>query len=83
MAALTNQDFMFRMTLSLVLGLFIGFERQITGQVAEIRIKVLICMGAWLFVLRCHFQRYRKCKRHQHGYNSMAYRHDWYSGEYG
>lgn len=51
MEALTYQDFMLRIALSLVLGLLIGLERQITGHIAGIRINVLICMGACLFVL--------------------------------
>ena len=44
-------DFITRITMSIVLGFFIGLERQITGHIAGIRINILICMGACLFTL--------------------------------
>ncbi|MCD7732074.1 MAG: MgtC/SapB family protein [Oscillospiraceae bacterium] len=44
-------DFVLRIALSLVLGFFIGLERQLTGHTAGIRINVLICMGACFFTL--------------------------------
>lgn len=48
---MTYQDFVIRIVLSLILGFFIGLERQITGHMAGIRINVLICLGASFFVL--------------------------------
>lgn len=48
---MTYIDFMMRILLSIVLGFFIGLERQITGHAAGIRINVLISMGACLFLL--------------------------------
>ena len=44
-------DFIFRIVLSLILGLAIGLERQLTGHPAGIRINVLICMGTCFFTL--------------------------------
>ncbi len=44
-------DFVFRISLSLVLGFLIGLERQLTGHRAGIRINVLICMGTSFFTL--------------------------------
>lgn len=38
-------DFVLRISLSMLLGFFIGLERQLTGHPAGIRINVLICMG--------------------------------------
>ena len=48
---MTYVDFTMRITLSIVLGFFVGLERQITGHMAGIRINILICMGACLFTL--------------------------------
>lgn len=45
------KDFTLRIVLSLVLGLAIGLERQLTGHPAGIRINVLICMGTCFFTL--------------------------------
>lgn len=44
-------DCVYRIGLSLVLGFFIGLERQLTGHPAGIRINVLICMGTGFFTL--------------------------------
>lgn len=44
-------EFIFRIALSLILGLAIGLERQLTGHPAGIRINVLICMGTCFFTL--------------------------------
>lgn len=44
-------DFVTRIMLSLLLGFFIGLERQLTGHLAGIRINVLICMGTCFFTL--------------------------------
>ena len=43
--------FLSRVGLALVLGFFIGLERQLTGHPAGIRINVLICMGTSFFTL--------------------------------
>ena len=43
------REFIFRVLLSLCLGLCIGLERQLTGHFAGIRINVLICLGTSLF----------------------------------
>ena len=51
LTTLSYTDFLFRLALSLLLGLLIGLERQITGHSAGIRINVLISMGTCLFVL--------------------------------
>lgn len=42
---------MMRIVLSIILGFFIGLERQMTGHGAGIRINVLISMGSCLFLL--------------------------------
>ena len=44
-------DFVVRISLSVLLGFFIGLERQLTGHPAGIRINVLICMGTSFFTL--------------------------------
>ena len=44
-------DFVLRISLSVLLGFFIGLERQLTGHPAGIRINVLICMGTSFFTL--------------------------------
>ena len=44
-------SFLFRIFLSLLLGVLIGLERQLTGHPAGIRINVLICMGTSFFTL--------------------------------
>ena len=44
-------DFVLRISLSVMLGFFIGLERQLTGHPAGIRINVLICMGTSFFTL--------------------------------
>lgn len=44
-------SFIIRIFFSLLLGFFIGLERQLTGHVAGIRINVLICMGTCFFML--------------------------------
>ena len=44
-------DFVLRISFSLVLGFLIGLERQLTGHPAGIRINVLICMGTCFFTL--------------------------------
>ena len=48
---LDYNDFAWRIILSLILGLLIGLERQLTGHAAGIRINVLICMGTCFFTL--------------------------------
>lgn len=42
---------MIRIGASILFGLVIGLERQLTGNVAGIRINVLVCLGACIFVL--------------------------------
>ena len=44
-------DFASRIIVALLLGMFIGFERQITGHPAGIRTNMLICLGACMFLL--------------------------------
>ncbi len=44
-------EFIFRIILSIILGFFIGLERQFTGHTAGIRINVLLCMGTSFFML--------------------------------
>lgn len=44
-------DFVIRVLLSLVLGFFVGLERQFTGHPAGIRINVLIALGTSFFTL--------------------------------
>lgn len=44
-------DFVMRISLSLLLGLVIGLERQLTGHPAGIRINVLIALGTSFFTL--------------------------------
>ncbi len=44
-------EFVSRLGLALVLGFFIGLERQLTGHSAGVRINVLICMGTAFFTL--------------------------------
>ena len=48
---MTVMEFLFRVLFSMMLGFFIGLERQITGHPAGIRINVLICIGTSLFTL--------------------------------
>jgi len=43
-------DFTMRISLAVFLGFCIGLERQITGHPAGIRINVLICLGACMFL---------------------------------
>ena len=43
-------DFASRIIISLLLGMFIGFERQLTGHPAGIRTNMLICLGACMFI---------------------------------
>lgn len=44
-------DFTFRIVMSIVLGFFIGAERQLTGHPAGIRTNVLVSLGSSIFVL--------------------------------
>lgn len=44
-------EFVARLGLSILLGFIIGLERQLTGHTAGVRINVLICMGACMFLL--------------------------------
>ena len=44
-------EFTFKILFSLILGISIGLERQLTGHPAGIRINVLICMGTCFFTL--------------------------------
>jgi len=44
-------DFASRIVIALFLGVFIGFERQLTGHPAGIRTNMLICLGACMFLL--------------------------------
>ncbi|MBQ7104402.1 MAG: MgtC/SapB family protein [Bacilli bacterium] len=44
-------DFATRIVIALLLGMFIGFERQITGHPAGIRTNMLICLGSCMFLL--------------------------------
>lgn len=44
-------DFATRIVVSLLLGMFIGFERQLTGHPAGIRTNMLICLGSCMFLL--------------------------------
>lgn len=43
-------DFASRIVIALLLGMFIGFERQLTGHPAGIRTNMLICLGACMFI---------------------------------
>ena len=44
-------DFASRIVIALLLGMFIGFERQLTGHPAGIRTNMLICLGSCMFLL--------------------------------
>lgn len=44
-------DFSSRILVSLLLGMLIGFERQLTGHPAGIRTNMLICLGSCMFLL--------------------------------
>lgn len=44
-------DFASRIVVALLLGMFIGFERQLTGHPAGIRTNMLICLGSSMFLL--------------------------------
>lgn len=44
-------DFASRIVVALLLGIFIGFERQLTGHPAGIRTNMLICLGSCMFLL--------------------------------
>ena len=48
---MTLAAFLTRVLCSVLLGFFIGLERQITGHPVGIRINVLICMGTSFFTL--------------------------------
>lgn len=48
---MTYLEFIGRIALAMILGAAIGLERQLTGHRAGIRINVLICMGACLFLM--------------------------------
>ena len=48
---MTYITFITRVLFSMVLGMAIGLERQLTGHVAGIRINTLICMGTCFFTL--------------------------------
>ncbi len=48
---MTLTDFIIRITTATLFGLLIGLERQLTGNVAGIRINVLVCLGSCIFVL--------------------------------
>lgn len=50
-AVMIYTEFLLRISLSLILGLLIGLERQLTGHPAGIRINVLISMGTSFFTL--------------------------------
>lgn len=44
-------DFATRIVVALLLGMFIGFERQLTGHPAGIRTNMLICLGSCMFLM--------------------------------
>ena len=44
-------DFASRIVIALLLGTFIGFERQLTGHPAGIRTNMLICLSSCMFIL--------------------------------
>ena len=48
---MSYQIFFIRLLFSLVLGVIIGLERQLTGHIAGIRINALICMGTCFFTM--------------------------------
>lgn len=48
---MSYMDFVARVLLSLMLGFFVGLERQLTGHPAGIRINVLIALGTSFFTL--------------------------------
>lgn len=48
---MTWTDCMLRILLSIILGFFIGLERQMTGHGAGIRINILLAMGSCLFLM--------------------------------
>jgi putative Mg2+ transporter-C (MgtC) family protein len=50
MYELTNLDVIIRLSVSLICGLMIGFERQINNSIAGIHTNVLVCIGSCLFV---------------------------------
>ena len=44
-------DFATRIVVSILLGMFIGFERQLTAHPAGIRTNMLICLGSCMFLM--------------------------------
>lgn len=44
-------DFSTRIVVAILLGMFIGFERQLTGHPAGIRTNMLICLGSCMFLM--------------------------------
>ena len=44
-------DFATRIVVAILLGMFIGFERQLTGHPAGIRTNMLICLGSCMFLM--------------------------------
>ena len=44
-------DFATRIVVAILLGMFIGFERQLTGHPAGIRTNMLICLGTCMFLM--------------------------------
>lgn len=48
---MTWTDCMLRILLSIILGFFIGLERQMTGHGAGIRINILLALGSCLFLM--------------------------------
>jgi putative Mg2+ transporter-C (MgtC) family protein len=48
---LTNQEVLFRMVVSLAIGLIIGFERTIHQKPAGIRTYSLVCIGSTMFMI--------------------------------
>ena len=44
-------DIIIRIAVALVLGFFIGFERELTSKFAGLRTHILVCVGSCIFTL--------------------------------
>lgn len=51
-------EFIFRITVAILCGFLIGFERQWINRVAGVQTNVLVCAGACIFILSSYFVSY-------------------------
>jgi putative Mg2+ transporter-C (MgtC) family protein len=47
----TNIDILFKLCLSMILGIMVGLDRQLTNKLAGIKTQVLVCMGSTIFTM--------------------------------